>query len=70
MGESRGGEGRAAGPTVMSIIEQLLDEFNDDERQLGSLRVFRATEGVYQVDIVTHGEEPYETLYIGLVDST
>lgn len=64
MGESRGGEGRAAGPPVIQHSQRIVELFNSGKRELHAARITRVTQGIYRVDIFTHGEQDFETWII------
>lgn len=70
MGESREGEREAAGLPVIQAVEALVDLFNSEERELGELRVYRLTDGLYAVDISEHGAEEWETAHVSFGGDT
>lgn len=64
MGESRGGEGRAEGPTTSQIARYLVRRYSEDEREISQIKVDRATEGLYAVYVTVHGENDPEAFFI------
>jgi hypothetical protein len=70
MGESRGGEGRAEGPTVIQALSSILRQYRNDGREVGTITVRRLTEGIVSLEVQIHGEsEPEEVVTFGFEDS-
>lgn len=66
MGESRGGEGRAVGPTVISGAAALLGHLANEGFEVADLHVSRITSGLYQFEIGEHGMEDKEIGHISI----
>ncbi len=70
MGEIRGGEGRAAGPTVINCLASALRAERQAGREIGQIVVKRVTEGLLSFEITYHGQpEPEELVYFGAFQS-
>lgn len=66
MGESRGGEGRAEGPTVIQLLSQVLDRYREDGTPIRRMEVQEVTEGTCSLKVWLIGQpEPEEIVMFG-----
>jgi hypothetical protein len=63
MGESKRGEGRAAGPTSDSIVAAHLAGYVSEGREVESVVVKRAMEDLYSVEVKLWGEKDEEEIF-------
>lgn len=68
MGESRGGEGRAVGPTVIMGAAAILNELLATKYEVGALEIQRVSSNLYSFKIRQHGYQDDEIGFISIPD--
>jgi len=66
VGESREGEGRSREATTTDIVRYIIRTYNDDGINVDQVRVLRASDNLWGVEVLERGSAEPEAFFINL----